>query len=131
MKIHYRPHTKFGQGNIFAPVILFTGEGGVPGQVPHLGRYPPRQVQHPLQTGTPSWQVHLPGQVHHPPPPVRYTHPLGQVHPQTPQAGTPPGQVHPPLGRHTPWQVHPREHCMLGDTTTSGRYASYWNAFLF
>ena len=64
-----------------------------------------------------------------------------EVHPQqvqTPWAGTPPGQVH-PLGRYTPWagtppcagkprQVQspprPDRHC-------SGRYASYWNDFLF
>ena len=36
----------------------------------------------------------------------------------------PPGQVHPPLGRYMPQQ------CILGYGSTSGRYASYWNAFL-
>ena len=30
------------------------------------------------------------------------------------QAGTPPGQVHPPPGMYTPWQVHPQPQCMLG-----------------
>ena len=48
----------------------------------------------------------------YPPPPGRYT-PL-------PQAGTPPGQVHPP-GSSACWEIR----------ATSGRYASYWNAFLF
>ena len=99
-------------------VILFT-EGGVPGQVPPLAGTPPRQV-HPLGrytswTGTP-WQVHTPRQVH---PLGRYPrqiHPLGQ--------GTPPG-------RYTPWQVHPiRSSACWEIQATSGRYASYWNAFL-
>ena len=42
----------------------------------------------------------------------------------TPQAGTPPRQVH-PLGRYTPQAtVH------AGIWSTSRRYASHWNAFL-
>ena len=41
----------------------------------------------------------------------------------------PPGQVHPP-GRYTPWQVHPPE-MHAGIWSTSGRYASSWDAFLF
>ena len=41
-----------------------------------------------------------------------------------PQAGTPPGW-YTPLGRYTPWAMH------AGIRSTSGRYASYWNAFLF
>ena len=76
------------------------------------------------------------------------THPLGQVYPPagtppgrfTPrqvhlQAGTPPGrytpgryppgQVHPPVRYNTPCPVH------AGIRSTSGRYASHWNAFLF
>ena len=108
-----------------------------------------RQV-HPLQAGSP------PGQVH---PSARYTlqagsHPWAGTHPL---AGTPPGrytplQVHP--GQvHRPQQVHPQQvHTSLGqvhppgryiplgsfsphphphDSHCSGRYASYWNAFLF
>ena len=67
----------------------------------------------PPQAGTPS-----PGQVH--PPPGRYT----------PKAGTPPGQVH-PLGRYTPpGRYTPRAKC-YEIRSMSGRYASYWNAFLF
>ena len=48
--------------------------------------------------------------------------PPGQVHPPF-RAGTPPGQVH------TPKQVHP--HAGTPPWSMSGRYASYWNAFLF
>ena len=49
---------------------------------------------------------------------------------QTPPGRHPPGR-HTPLGRHPPWKhtsppgsTPPNGHC-------SGRYASYWNAFLF
>ena len=123
-----------GQGNILALVCHSVYRGGRPRQVPPgqvhppagtppgrytpwagtlPGRYTPRQV-HPLGRYTPwegiPWQVHpragnTPGQVQ----------PLGRY---TPQAGT-------PLGRYTPQQ------CMLGYQSTSGRYASYSNAFLF
>ena len=66
-----------------------------------LGRYPPGQV-HPL-AGTPPRQVHLPW--------ARYT----------PLAGTPPWQVTPPPRSSSCWEIW----------ATSGRYASYWNAFLY
>ena len=43
------------------------------------------------------------------------------------QPGTPPGpEAGIPPGPGTPCQAQ----CMLGDTATSGRYASYWNAIL-
>ena len=42
----------------------------------------------------------------------------------TPRQVHPPGQVH-PSGRYTPRQVHPH------DGHYNGRYASYWNTFLF
>ena len=60
-------------------------------------------------------RVRVPGQV---PPPGMYT--PGQVppHRHTPLADTPPGQVH----------TSPAMHA--GIRSTSGRYASYWNAFL-
>ena len=57
-----------------------------------------------------------PGQV----PPSRYT--PGQVHPP-PQTGT-------PLGRYTPGQVPPAT-VHAGIWSTSGQYASHWNAFLY
>ena len=62
----------------------------------------PGQVSPTPWAGTPPRQVHPPGQV----PPGRY-----------------PRQVHPPAGTHTPGQVQPR--------STSGRYTSHWNAYLF
>ena len=70
-----------GQGNIFSPVILFTG-GSTWAGTPWAGtpsRYTPWQV-HPL-AGTPPWagtprQVHPPGQVH----PLGKEHPPGAVH---------------------------------------------------
>ena len=93
---------------------------------------PPGQVQPPLWAGTPPWpgtpwQVHSRGQVH---PPGRYTPWAGTPLPQagTPRAGTPPsGQVH-PLWAGTP---HHGSSACWEIRATSGRYASYWNAFLF
>ena len=58
----------------------------------------------------------------------------------TPRAGTPPRQVHPPAGTTpppiryipTPWAgTPPRSNACWEIRATSGRYASYWNAFLF
>ena len=104
----------------------------------YLARYP--QAFTP-QAGMPSWVGTPPG---------RY--PLGSYNPQ---AGTPPRQVHPlgrytplgrysprqvppnrytlagtPLGRYTPWAGSPPATVHAGIQSTSGRYASYWNAFL-
>ena len=56
------------------------------------------------------------------------SHPPGR-HPSwqdTPTGQTPPGQADTPLGRHPPQARHPQ-----ADSYCSGRYASYWNAFLF
>ena len=57
-----------------------------------------------------------------------------QTPPQEPEADTPPGTRgrHPPAGppgRHPPVQTHPSVHA--GTRSTSGRYASHWNASLF
>ena len=80
----------------------------------YLGRYPPgtRQV--------------LPGPGRYTPQTRQLPSQTRQVYPSTTrqvppcyQAGTLPGP-----GRYTPQQ------CMLGYTGISGRYASYWNAFL-
>ena len=88
---------------------------------------------------TPRDQVHPPGPGT--PPGTRYT-PRDQVHP--PEPGTPPGtryppppwtrytpqdQIQPPGTRYTP----PRPSTPLppGDGYCCGRYASYWNAFLY
>ena len=54
----------------------------------------------------------------------------------TPPEGTPPGQVQrPPPGRYTPLVglecIPPPPRRTAGIRSTSGRYASYWNAYLF
>ena len=89
---YYRPQTKFGQGNIFAPVCHSVHRGEYQGRYP-VGRYTPLQAGTPWVSTPPgrytplgwytTWQVHRPG---------RYI----------PLAGT-------PAGRYTPFQQ-----CMLG-----------------
>ena len=94
--------TKLGQGNIFTGVCLSTGgEGCLPQCM--LG-YPPEQTppeQTPPKLGTP-----------------RTRHPLTMHPPQTRPPRTRPPQTRPP------WEAD----CSI--RLTSGRYASYWNAFL-
>ena len=155
----YRPQRSC-EGYVFTPVSHFVLRGEYPqAGIPPRTRYPPAgtlpwQVHLPW-AGTPPGQVHPPGQVRPPgpgthpwagTPPSRYTprqvhplplgryipHPLGR---HTPQAGTPPGQVHyppgqlhPPLTRYNPG---PRYTPPPADDYCCGRYASYWNAFLF
>ena len=133
----YRPQTKFakvmflhvsvcsrGGGSTWAGTPL--GPGTPSGQVPPvtrytpLGRYTPRDQVHPLAwAGTPRDQVH----------PLAWAGTLrDQVHP--------PGQAHlrdqvHPLGRYTPQTRYtPRGSACWEIWTTSGRYTSYWNAFL-
>ena len=71
---------------------------------------------------------------------------LGYHHHHPPGADTP-HQIRPPTGsrhppqtrppsRHPPWSRHPptadsRKEADSGIRSTSGRYASYWNAFLY
>ena len=135
------------------------GPGTPPGQVHPLGTStpgpgtPPRQVHpwdqvHPLGPGTPPRtrytprdQVHLPWDQIHPrglgiPPGNRYT-PWDQVHPlrtrYTPQDHVHSrDQVHPrDQVQHPRDKVHPLRAVHAGRYgPTSGRYASYWNAFL-
>ena len=146
----YRPKRSFGQGNIFTPICHSVKGGGStwPGTPPGTRQVPPRPGRYPPdQAGTPPWtrQVHPQGgtppwtrQVQHPRP-GRYT-PLGtrQV-PPGPGRYTPPGdQVHPPdqAGTLSPWTrkvppLPPPEAADPGIRSTIGRYASYWNAFLF
>ena len=93
----------------------------------YLGRYPPGQT--PPQVDIPPLDRHPPGQT-----PLRQTPPQAD----TPWGDTPlfrhslgrhpPGQT--PPGRHHPGQTPP---CTVhaGIRSTSGRYASYWNAILF
>ena len=112
-------------------VILFTEGGSTWAGVAWTrytppGRYPPDQV-HPPGPGTPSQAGNPPG----PGTPPGRSIPQDQVPPWT---GTPPRQVHPPGSRHTPGQVHPPDQVhrpRSRDGYCCGRYASYWNAFLF
>ena len=102
-------------------VILFTD--GVPGQVPlWAGTPPPPGQVCPLpKVGTP--QGRYSGQVH---PKSRYTpsH-LGRYIPFLRQV---PSKNRYPLGRYTPKNRYTP--APPGIWSTSGRYASYWNAFL-
>ena len=143
MNVCYRPKRSFGQGNIFTPVCHSVHRGE------YLTRYPPPrtrytppdqepprdqvhptppQTRYPPGSGTPPDQVHPPGPGT---PQIRYT-PLG---PGTPPwiRYTPRDQVHTALGPGTPPpdQVHTPRAANSGILSTIGRYASYWNAFLF
>ena len=95
-----------GQGNIFRSVCQ---EFCPHGEGEYLCRYTPRDQVHP-----PWDQVHPPGPGT--PPRTRYT----PLHLQGP--GTPPSQT-----RYTP---PPGSSACREIRATSGRYASYWNAFL-
>ena len=111
---HYRPQRSCGQGNIFAPVCHSIHRGVVSHkalrQTPPLpSRHPPEQT--PLQSRHPAPRPDTP-------PPPRSRH--------SPRADTAPGPDTPPP---PPGQTHPREPDS-GIWSTSGRYASYWNAFL-
>ena len=144
--ICYRPQTKFAKVMfLHLSVSHSVHRRGFTSRYTPLGRYNPLGRYTP-QVGT-HWQVHPLGRYT---PPGRYTL----------LAGTPPRQVHPlwagtPLGRYTPWAgTLPSRYTLLGryiplgrytpqaSTTpppamhvgirsTSGWYASYWNAFLF
>ena len=101
---NYRPQWSCGQGNIFAPVChSIHGGGGIPEgtEADPPGSRPP--------WSRPPWEQT-------PPPPQDQTPPRADYPPPTP-----------PRTRHTP---PPRE-AESGIRSTSGRYASYWNAFLF
>ena len=97
--------------------ILFTPGG-------YLGRYP--QAGTPPGPGTPSEPGTPPGTRYTPspgpgtPPGTRYTPSPGPGTPPSQGPGTPPGTRYTPLISAW-WEIR----------TTSGRYASYWNAFLF
>ena len=108
-RFYYHPQTKFAKVMFLHLSVSHSVYRG------YLGRYPPWQA-HPPGRYTPLWQVHPPGRytplLAGTPPSGRYTpFPLGRY---TPLAGTPPGSS-------ACWEIQ----------ATSGRYASYWNAFLF
>ena len=130
----YRPQQSCGQGNVFTRVCHSVHRGwvGVSASVhaplgadtpwspweqtlPPGADTPPEQT--PPQEQTPPWSRHL--QSRHPP---GADTPMGADPPRadTPWEQTPPGSRHPP----------PRE-ADSGIRSMSGRYVSYWNAFLY
>ena len=121
---------KLGQGNIFTSICLSTGGRGVCLSACWDAHHPPGADTHT----PPQEQTHPPlGADTHPPgadPPSR--HPPGA---DTPREQTPPRSRHPPdqpPQNQTPPQTrHPPRKADCSIRLTSGRYASYWNAFLF
>ena len=100
----YWPKRSFGQGNIFTSVCQEFYPWGVPDQAPPLprpGRYTPLD-----QAGNPPWTRQVPPPREQTPPPRPGRYPPG---PDTPPPGT----------------------ADSGIRSTFGRYASYWNAFMF
>ena len=98
-------------------VILFTrGGGGIPeGTEANPPRPdPPRSRHTPREQAHPCWSRHSLGQTPPDQTPPGSRAPLDQ----TPRDQTPPGS-------------RPPREADCGIQSTSGRYASYWNAFLF
>ena len=127
----YRPQQSCGQINIFTPVCHSVHGGGVLPQS-MLGYQPPR-TRHPPRSRYPPPRANPPG----PGAPSRTRHPPGaDSPPRHPPDHAPPRSRHPqsrlPLEPGTPPSRHPpalRE-ADSSIRSTSGRYASYWNAFL-
>ena len=156
--VYYRPQRSCGQGNVFTGVCLSTGGWGEgvclsacwDANPPGPGRPPPWT----RQTPSPPDQADPPRTRQTTPPGTRQTPPRDQADPQTRQ--TPPDQADPPRTRQTtpPWDQadtppgpgrhpprtrqtpppgpgrHPPGEADSSIRSTSGQYASYWNAFL-
>ena len=109
----YRPQRSCGQGNVFTGVCLSTGGGRVSASV-HAGMpYPPGWRAPPMES-PPRWRT-----------PPGWRPPLDG---EPPRDGEPPpdGEPQPP-----PRMEKPPPEADSSIRSTSGRYASYWNAFLF
>ena len=140
---YYRPKRSFGQGNIFTPVCHSVHRGGVGGGFllarPPLAWRPPRS-RHPPRWRTPpdgdppGWRTPPDGE------PPRMENPLDG---EPPQMENPPGWRTPPRWKvplprmenppngGTPPRWSPPPEADSGIRSAIGRYASYWNAFLF
>ena len=118
----YRPQRSCGQGNIFTPVChsVHRGGGGVVCLV--------RGVSHKALRQTPPWTRHT-----IPPRPGTHTpHPRPVTKPPDQTPHTPPGLDTPRPDTHPPDQTPPpSREADSGIRSSSGRYASYWNAFLY
>ena len=131
----YRPQRSCGQGNIFTPVCHSVHRGVLPqcmlGYQPPPDHTPPIPRDHthpqgpdPPGTRSPQDQTPTPPPGTRPPPPGTTPPPRDQTHTTWDQTPTPLGPHHPPGP-----DPHPRE-ADSSIRSTSGRYASYWNAFL-
>ena len=155
----YRPQRSCGQGNIFTPVChSFYSQGGGSASV-HAGILPPSPRSRPPDADPPGADppgADPPGADPPQSRPPWSRHPRDQTPPQSrPLRADPPRSRHPPRGD-PPWeQTPPQEQTPSWEQTplgadppweqtppppqeadssirsTSGRYASYWNAFLF
>ena len=105
---YYRPKRSFGQGNIFTPVCHSVHRGG---RV-LLASPPPPGMETPLEQ-TPA-RMENPPQMEEPPP-----------------DGEPPRMEEPPRIEEPPPDGEPPPEADSGIRSAIGRYASYWNAFLF
>ena len=128
------PGTKLGQGYVFTGVCHSVNRGEYLTRYPPWTRYTPPGTRYTPQTRFTPWTRYTPRtrytpQTRYPPgpgtPPDQVTLPPGP--------GTPPRTRYTPLGnRYTPWdQVHPPCRARWEIRSMRGRYASYWNAFLF
>ena len=106
------PTTKLGQGYIFTGICDSVHRGGLPQCMLGYPQWDQAGTPLPDQAGTPLDQNrHLLGPGRHP----------RTRQPPRDQTGNPPG-----LGRHDP----PKSRAYLEIWSTSGWYASYWNAIL-
>ena len=115
-----------GRNEVVAKVMFLQvcvcPQGGRVSASVHAGMpYPPDQADTPPGPGRP------PGTRQTPPGPGR--HPPRQTPPGTRQ--TSPDQADPPGTRQTPPGPGPPREADSSIRSTSGRYVSYWNAFLF
>ena len=105
----YRPQRSCGQGYVFTRVCDSVHRGGL-----QAGRTPPPRRRTPQAGRTPPRQGG---------PPSR------EEPPSPDQADTPPDQAEPPPRTRQTTPPPPEADSRI--RSTSGRYASYWNAFLF
>ena len=121
---YYRPQRSCGQGNIFTPVCHSVHGGGgfclnACWDTNPPGPDPPRPGTH-HRPGADTPQSRPPPGTRSPPDLHTHTPPPSRSPPEQTPPGTPPGSRHPPPGE-----------ADSSIRSTSGRYASYWNAFLF
>ena len=127
----YRPQRSCGQGYVFTRVCDSVNRGeGVSGEPPQPGRPPWDQGEPPRDQADPPGPRRTPPEPRRTPPgPGRPPNPpwdQGEPPPRGPRR-TPPRPRRPPQNQADP--PPPREeHCSI--PSMSGRYASYWNAFL-